>query len=205
MPSRARQTAVIAPKVMPLRANPKPGISTAPRTFLTRGLPVARMSVPRIGKIISRAASGKIPVASAIPAKPKAAKITVPTGAPTASAANIDIPTQAIVLPELALSRRPRPQLIAPVMTKLSAPPSRVRPTREQRRRHDRHADDLQRQEIQRAAKDGCNQAKRHCCLGAAPVRKAAPQKRDTSAAMNWPPATRPTTEGYLRSERLSA
>jgi hypothetical protein len=48
----------------------------------------------------------------------------VPRGAPAAKAANIAVPIQAITLPALCAPTRTSPQVVAPVMMKLSAPPN---------------------------------------------------------------------------------
>ena len=72
--------------------------------------------------------SGSRSVSSAIASKPKASNNIVPTGPPSAIAANIAVPTQAITLPACSLSTRARPHATAPVMMKLSAPPRIARP-----------------------------------------------------------------------------
>jgi hypothetical protein len=67
-------------------------------------------------------------LASAIPKKPNLLKTKLPIGAPMAIAANIDMPTQAMTCAERSGATRPRPQSIPPVMIRLSAPPTNVRP-----------------------------------------------------------------------------
>jgi hypothetical protein len=74
--------------------------------------------------------SGISAVAIAIAAKPWAAYRLVPAGAPTAKAAYIAVPTQAMIWPVFCGPTSASPQLNAPVTMKLSAPPSTARPRR---------------------------------------------------------------------------
>ncbi len=76
----------------------------------------------------STVASGASAVAAAIVTKPPALKSAAPIGAPSARAANIAIPAHAITRPAFSGPARERPQLTAPVIIKLSAPPSSARP-----------------------------------------------------------------------------
>ena len=69
-------------------------------------------------------------VAREIATKPYLAYSAVPAGAPMAKATYIAIPTHAMTLPVFCGPTSPRPQLNAPVMTKLSAAPRAALPAR---------------------------------------------------------------------------
>jgi hypothetical protein len=107
---------------------PKPGTQTAPITLVKSGRTWGNGATGRRGATSSRVNSGISVVASAIAAKPWAAYRLVPAGAPTAKAAYIAVPTQAIIWPIFCGPTSANPQANAPVTMKLSAPPSTARP-----------------------------------------------------------------------------
>src|SRR4051812_16540780 len=118
--NNSAMNAVIAPNPTLASASPTPGTDTAATTLMNDGRALAVGTTRWSGVTTRSVRSGTSVVASAIATKPKAPYSTVPAGAPSANAAYIAVPIQAMTLPVFRGPPSTNPQACAPVMMKLS-------------------------------------------------------------------------------------
>jgi hypothetical protein len=110
------------------------------------------------------------------------------------------MPTQAITLPAFCGPTRPTPQLNAPVMTRLSAQPSSTRPASSTPT--DTAGSAAKASDTRKARPEKVETTKPVTTARLAPrVSASVPaQARESKAAANWLPTTRPTTSALMPS-----